>query len=116
MSSASYDEDHLRVLRILGTNPHMNQRNLSDALGVSLGKTNYCLRSLLDKGFIKVQNFRSHQNKLSYAYLLTPKGIKKKSELTVRFLKLKIAEYEDLKKEIEVLKKETDLNTKESGS
>jgi EPS-associated MarR family transcriptional regulator len=111
----SQDESHLKVLKILEANPHMNQRSLSEALGVSLGKTNYCIKALLDKGCIKVQNFRTHQNKLAYAYLLTPEGIKKKSELTFRFLKQKMADYEALKNEIEILKQESKSELQKLG-
>jgi EPS-associated MarR family transcriptional regulator len=111
----SQDESHLKVLKILEANPHMNQRSLSEALGVSLGKTNYCIKALLDKGCIKVQNFRTHENKLAYAYLLTPEGIKKKSELTFRFLKQKMADYEALKNEIEILKQESKSELQKLG-
>lgn len=100
------EENHLKVLRLLEANPHMNQRDLADALGVSLGKTNYCLRALLDKGFIKVQSFRRSEKKLAYAYLLTPTGLSEKAGLTVRFLERKLKEYENLKVEIESLKSE----------
>jgi len=84
----------------------MSQRDLADALGVSLGKANYCLKALLDKGFIKMQSFRKSPNKLAYAYLLTPGGIAEKAGLTVRFLARKVAEYESLTLEIEALKSE----------
>lgn len=94
----------MRVLRLLEANPHMNQRDLADALGVSLGKTNYCLKALLDKGFIKMQSFSRSEKKLAYAYLLTPTGIAEKAGLTLRFLERKLAEYENLKVEIENLK------------
>lgn len=82
----------------------MNQRDLADALGVSLGKINYCLKALLDKGFIKMQSFSKSEKKLAYAYLLTPVGIAEKGGLTLRFLERKLAEYESLKLEIETLK------------
>ncbi len=84
----------------------MNQRELAHALGVSLGMTNYCLRALLEKGLVKIQNFRNSGNRLAYAYLLTPAGFAAKTELTARFLKFKMAEYERLKAEIEVLQRE----------
>lgn len=84
----------------------MSQRDLADALGVSLGKTNYCLKALLGRGLIKMQRFRKSQNKLAYAYLLTPVGITEKAGLTVRFLERKVAEYESLTLEIEALKAE----------
>ena len=101
-----YQEAHFRVLRLLESNPQMNQRDLAAAAGVSLGKTNYCIKALLDKGLIKVQNFKSSKRKLAYAYLLTPAGIAEKATLTQRFLKRKVEEYDALKAEIEQLKQE----------
>jgi EPS-associated MarR family transcriptional regulator len=98
-----HEETHLKVLRLLESNPHMNQRDLAETLGVSIGKTNYCIKALLDKGLIKIDNFRNSNNKLAYAYLLTPSGIAAKAELAARFLKRKVAEYENLKHEIEML-------------
>jgi EPS-associated MarR family transcriptional regulator len=103
-----HQETHLQVLRLLETNPQLSQRELAAALGVSLGKTNFCLRALLDKGLVKVQNFQNNKQKLSYAYLLTPAGIAEKSALTKRFLVRKLEEYELLKAEIEMLKRESD--------
>ena len=105
-----YQEAHFRVLRLLEGNPQMNQRDLAAAAGVSLGKTNYCINALLDKGLIKVQNFKSSKRKLAYAYLLTPTGIAEKATLTQRFLKRKMEEYEALKAEIEQLKQEASDN------
>lgn len=105
-STSLQEENHLKVLRFLETNPHLSQRELADALGVSLGKTNYCLKALLGKGFVKMQSFKKSQNKLAYAYLLTPTGITEKAGLTVRFLARKVAEYESLTLEIEALKSE----------
>ena len=106
MSDTTYEESHLKVLRLLESDPGLSQRDLSKALGISLGKTNYCMRALLDKGHIKMQNFRNSENKLGYAYLLTPTGIVAKAELTRNFLKIKVREYEVLKLEIEALKSE----------
>ena len=105
-----YQEAHFRVLRLLEGNPQMNQRDLAAAAGVSLGKTNYCINALLDKGLIKVQNFRSSKRKLAYAYLLTPAGIVEKAALTQRFLKRKMEEYDALKAEIDQLKQEAAEN------
>ena len=99
-------ESHFRVLRLLELNPRMKQREIAAAAGVSLGKTNYCINALLEKGLIKVQNFKSNKKKMAYAYLLTPAGITEKAILTQRFLKSKIQEYEALKAEIELLKSE----------
>ena len=103
-----YQEAHLRVLRLLELNPKMKQRELAAAAGVSLGKTNYCINALLEKGLIKVRNFKNNNRKLSYAYLLTPAGIAEKAVLTQRFLQLKMEEYETIKMEIELLKKEAE--------
>jgi EPS-associated MarR family transcriptional regulator len=100
------EENHLKVLRLMEANPHMTQRDLANALGVSLGKTNYCIKALLEKGFIKIESFSKNPNKLAYAYLLTPAGFTEKTGLTVRFLERKIAEYKSLTQEIEALKSE----------
>lgn len=100
------EESYLQVLRLLQRNPRVNQRGLADALGISLGKTNYCLKALMSKGLIKVQNFRNSDNKLAYAYLLTPAGIVEKANLTARFLKRKVSEYDALSSEIQQLRKE----------
>lgn len=100
------DESHLKVLRLLEADPSLSQRELADALGVSLGKANYCVRALLDKGLLKMQNFRNSRNKLAYAYLLTPAGIAAKAELTASFLKIKLRDYEALRREIEELRRD----------
>jgi EPS-associated MarR family transcriptional regulator len=102
----SFDETHLRALRLLEANPELSQRELAEALGVSLGKANYCLKALLERGLIKVRNFRNSRNKAAYAYYLTPEGMRRKAGLTAGFLKRKIDEYEALKREIELLKTE----------
>lgn len=102
-----HQETHLKVLRLLEGSPQMNQRELAQALGVSLGKTNYCLKALLDKGLLKAQNFQNSKQKLAYAYLLTPAGIAAKAALTQRFLQRKMDEFELLKNEIEQLRTET---------
>ena len=88
----------------------MSQRDLSAALGVSLGKTNYCIKALLDKGFIKMQNFRNNKNKLAYVYLLTPLGVEQKACMTMDFLQIKVREYELLRIEIAELKREAEQN------
>ena len=105
-----HQDTHLKVLRLLQANPQMNQREMAAALGVSLGKTNFCLKALLDKGLLKMQNFQSSKRKLAYAYLLTPAGIAEKTSLTGRFLKRKMEEYELLKAEIASLQQETAKN------
>ena len=112
-STELHEETHLRVLRLLEGNPLMNQREVSDALGVGLGKTNFCIKALVDKGLIKMKSFRKSQNKLAYAYLLTPSGIAEKSALTTRFLQRKMAEYEHLQAEIAALQLE--VNSEEAS-
>ena len=97
------DEMRFKVLHALQQQPDMNQRQLAELLGVSLGKTNYLLRALLDKGLLKASNFRNSQNKLAYAYLLTPQGLAQKAALTRTYLERKTAEFEALKDEIERL-------------
>ena len=106
---------HFRVLRLLEANPAMNQRELAEELGVSLGKTNYCLKALLAKGMLKMHNFQSSKRKLAYAYLLTPQGIAEKAALTGRFLQRKMDEYVVLKAEIESLKQEQHEQPKDSS-
>jgi EPS-associated MarR family transcriptional regulator len=107
------EDTHLRLLRLLETRPDLSQRDLARELGTSLGKINYCLNALIEKGWIKVRNFRNNQNKLGYAYLLTPRGIERKAAITVQFLRRKMDEYEDLKREIELLRHEVAANGKE---
>lgn len=99
------DEDtHFRILRLLEEAPKSSQREISNVLGISLGGVNFCLKALVEKGHIKTRNFRASNNKLRYAYILTPSGISAKTALTGRFLKRKMAEYEVLKVEIARLK------------
>ena len=100
------DEIHYRILRELERDPQLSQRELADSLGVSLGKTNYCVRALVEKGLLKVENFRRSQNKLAYAYYLTPRGIRAKAWITRRFLEIKRQEYETLRAQIEELESE----------
>ncbi len=102
----SQQDTHYRTLRLLEENPDLTQREIAKKLGVSLGSTNYCLKALVDKGLVKIRNFRASKNKLGYAYLLTPRGVKEKLALTEGFLKRKLIEYEALKAEIEALQAE----------
>ena len=97
-----------RIMRILQENSDLTQRELADHLGMSVGGLNYCLNALIDKGFVKMQNFQNSKNKFKYVYLLTPQGLVEKVELTSRFLRHKMEEYEALKEEIKVLKSEVD--------
>ena len=96
----------LAVLRLLEQRPEMSQRELSEALGLSLGKAHYVLHSLLDKGLVKAGNFRRSDNKLAYAYVLTPSGLREKVRLTRAFLSRKEAEFEQLRRTIDTLKSE----------
>jgi len=98
----------LDLLRKLESNPEYTQRVLSREMGVSLGKVNYCMKKLAEKGLIKLSNFSHNPNKVCYAYLLTPGGIEEKSRLTFSFLNRKIVEYEILKKEINELQLESE--------
>ena len=100
------EERDLKAMRLLENNPNLSQRELAEALGVSLGATNYCLKALVDKGWVKLENFQRNPNKLGYLYILTPQGLSAKTALTARFLKRKLAEYESLKAEIEALQAE----------
>ena len=94
---------HFRVLHLLEEKPNLTQRELAERLGISLGGVNYCLKALIDIGHIKAGNFKKSPNKSVYLYLLTPKGIAEKANLTADFLKRKMAEYHALKKEIEAI-------------
>ena len=93
-------EEYFQILRKIQNNKKLSQRDLASELGFSLGKLNYCLRALKEKGFIKIQNFKKNPKKLNYIYVLTPKGISEKTRLTYNFMKRKLHEYEELKREI----------------
>ena len=95
------DPDHFNVLRKIQNKPKSTQRELAEELGFSLGKLNYCLKALKNKGLIKITNFKKNPNKVNYLYLLTPKGIAAKTTLTLNFMKLKMKEYDELKEEID---------------
>lgn len=103
---APSDDIHYQVLRLIVENPRITQRELARALGISLGKANYCLRALLDEGWIKANSVKSSRNKSAYAYLLTPNGLEAKARLAVRFLTGKMREYEALETEIQRLRKD----------
>ena len=91
--------DHFNVLRKIQQKPESRQRELAEDLGFSLGKLNYCLKALKDKGFVKIKNFKKNPNKINYIYVLTPKGVTEKAKLTINFMKRKIQEYDELKRE-----------------
>jgi EPS-associated MarR family transcriptional regulator len=100
-------ETHLKILKHIEFNPHISQRELAGELGVSVGKVNYCVKALIDKGLVKAGNFKRNANNMGYLYFLTPKGIEEKTKLTASFLKRKIAEHEQITKEIEQLKRDS---------
>ena len=99
---------HYGLLKTLEENPGLSQRDLAKKLGVSLGKVNICLNALVEKGSVKINNFRNSDNKLAYAYLLTPSGVEQKARMTVQFLKYKMQEYERLRAEIAELQREAE--------
>jgi len=111
----SQEDVHFRVLRLLEESPEMSQRDLAQAVGISVGGAHYCLNALIEKGLIKIGNFSAARDKRRYAYILTPKGIAEKSALTGRFLKRKMAEYEALKAEIDALKVELEPEVDQSA-
>ena len=100
------DEEYLNIIRKISKDSNISQREISTELGISLGKVNYCLRALKEKGFIKIKNFKKSENKMKYFYVLTPKGISEKTKITIRFMKQKMREYDELKKEIKKHNKE----------
>ena len=93
--------DYLNILRKLVKNPDLNQRELATDLGLSLGKLNYCMKALKNKGLVKINNFKKNNSKLNYLYIITPKGIAEKTKMTLSFMKLKMKEYDELKEEHE---------------
>ncbi len=95
------NQDHFEVLRKINKNPNFTQRELAEELGFSLGKLNYCLKALKDKGLVKIENFAKNPNKINYFYVLTPKGISERTKLTINFMKRKMKEYDELKKELD---------------
>lgn len=106
------DEYRYKILKLVSENPEISQRELAQQLGISLGKVNYCLKALIEKGLVKATNFRNNQNKLAYMYLLTPQGIEAKMTITLNFFKRKMDEYEALQAEIEELRREVAENGK----
>ena len=100
------DETRYRILKLLEAEPHASQRRIADELGLSLGRVNFCIKALVEKGLIKVNNFRNSEHKRAYLYLLTPRGIEEKAVVTGRFLKRKLDEYESIKRELEELQRE----------
>lgn len=110
------DDTRILLLRQLTEHPELSQREIAQRLGLSLGKTNYCLRALIDKGWVKMNNFRNSQNKLAYAYVLTPKGLRAKANVTAAFLRRKQEEYQRLEREIAALRAEIATSQLGQGS
>jgi EPS-associated MarR family transcriptional regulator len=102
------DEVRFKLLKLFEANPKLSQREVASELGFSLGKVNYCLKALMDKGLIKAVNFKSSKNKMAYVYLLTRRGVEEKTRVTARFLRTKMEEYEALKTEIEQIREEAE--------
>ena len=97
-----FEQDHFEILRKIQKKPNTSQRELAEELGFSLGKLNYCLKSLQKKGLVKLENFKKQQNKINYLrYVITPKGISERTKLTINFMKRKMKEYDELKNELE---------------
>lgn len=110
------DPSHFTALKLIEAEPDISQRELARRMGVSVGKANYCLRALVTKGFVKLENFRKSNKKMAYAYLLTPAGIEEKARLTLAFLRYKEAEYERIKREIDELRAEAQRATTSSNN
>lgn len=102
------DETRYRILKILEANPDASQRDMARDLGISLGRVNFCLKALVEKGLVKVNNFKQNPSKRAYLYYLTPKGMDEKARVTLRFLKSKLDEYEAIKMQIEELRRDVD--------
>lgn len=102
------DEIAYKLLKLVQEDPHLSQREIAKQMGISLGKANYCIKSLIDKGYIKAKNFYKSDMKGAYMYILTPRGWDEKARVTYRFLQRKMDEYEEIQEEIERLKSETE--------
>jgi EPS-associated MarR family transcriptional regulator len=100
------DEVRFKLLKLLEANPKLSQREVARELGISLGKVNYCLKSLVEKGWLKATNFKNSKNKVAYMYFLTPRGIEEKAGVTARFLHRKMREYEELRTDIERIRRD----------
>jgi EPS-associated MarR family transcriptional regulator len=107
------EDTQFRILRLLQNNPDLSQREIAEAVGISVGGAHYVLNALIDKGMVKLENFKAAQDKRRYAYILTPKGIAEKATITRRFMSRKMAEYKAIKAEIEELQRE--LNNDDEG-
>ena len=113
------NDDHeirYRLFKLLENDPNLTQRQMAEQMGISLGKFNYCLNELVKKGFVKINRFKSSENKAAYMYILTPHGIEEKSRVTIRFLKRKMQEFENIKKQIDEIKEEIGDNWRKNFS
>lgn len=110
------DAIRYRLLKLLHGQPHLTQRELAKAMGVSLGKANFCLRALIEVGAVKANNFRNSSNKSGYLYILTPRGLEEKSKVTRRFLERKLAEYEVIQRELIELTADVEAGMEKGGS
>ena len=106
ISMTNQDEIHLKLMRLIEQNNQLSQRQLAEEMGVSLGKINYCLKAIVEKGWVKANNFKNSEHKSAYLYLLTPKGAEEKVKIAKRFLERKLQEYEDIKLQIEEIQNE----------
>jgi EPS-associated MarR family transcriptional regulator len=106
------DEVRYKLLKLLEPNPALSQREVARALGISLGKVNYCLRALVEKGWIKAANFKNSRNKSAYMYLLTPRGIEEKTRVTAEFLRCKLQEHQALTAEIDQIRDEVERGSR----
>jgi EPS-associated MarR family transcriptional regulator len=109
------EDTYFRIMRLLQANPDLTQRELAEKLGVSVSGLNYCLKALIEKGWVKMQNFSNSKNKFGYVYILTSRGIAEKAVLASQFLRRKMEEYEALKAEIEALHLENDGNAERNA-
>ncbi|MFG6535309.1 MarR family EPS-associated transcriptional regulator [Sulfitobacter sp. 1A16787] len=116
MAKPNNDDNRFRVMRALEANPQLSQRDLAKTLGISLGVVNYCLKGLVEKGQVKVSNFRASGNKLRYAYVLTPRGVLERARLTKNFLQRRMAEHEALRAEIAALQEEVNAENAGQGA
>ena len=108
MNHAYEEEIRYRLLKILAEEPQLGQREMAKRMGISLGKVNFCVSELAAKGWIKITRLKSARKKIPYIYMLTPKGLEEKGKLTVRFLKRKVSEYEEIKRQIEEIANEAE--------
>jgi len=104
MNNKKHQQDHYNILREIDKKKLLNQRQLAKGTGLSLGKLNYCLKALKEKGLVKIKNFHKNPNKIGYIYILTPKGVSVKTRLTINFMKKKMKEYDQLKMELDKIK------------